>query len=448
MEITADQKVLIVGLGKTGLSCARFLAAQGIAVAITDSRENPPGLDKLRETLPDTALFLGGFDEAAFAAADLLVVSPGVSVHHPLIAAARERGVEVLGDIELFARHAQAPIAAITGSNGKSTVTTLLGQMADCAGRNVRVGGNLGDPALDILDPEAKLYVVELSSFQLETTYSLAAETATVLNVSADHMDRYTGLQDYADTKAVVYQNAKQNVFNLDDPMVMAMRRGGENDIFYTLGKPAERTFGVHEVAGELWIGYEQQDLLAVSVLKIPGTHNVANALAALAMGTALGLPMLAMLTALPEFRGLPHRTEFVAECDGVRWYNDSKATNVGATVAALRGFQAEGSCRTVLIAGGQSKGADFADLIPTIAETTRAVVLIGEAADQLQQAIADAVPVALADDLDQAVALAAKQARPGDQVLLSPACASFDMFDNYEQRGEQFMGAVGRLLQ
>ena len=255
---------------RLGFPRARFLSGLGIPVAITDSRESPPCLERLREELPDTALFLGGFDESAFVAADLLVVSPGVSIRNPLIVEAAHRGIEIIGDIELFARYANAPVAAITGSNGKSTVTTLLGDMAAAAGRNVRVGGNLGEPALDILDPQADLYVLELSSFQLETTYTLTPEAAVVLNVSADHMDRYSSLQEYANAKATLYWRARHRVLNFDDPMVMAMPHGDGADLFFTLGEPAERRFGLRQSDSGLWIGYGDRNLLPVSELKIP----------------------------------------------------------------------------------------------------------------------------------------------------------------------------------
>ncbi|MET0117553.1 MAG: UDP-N-acetylmuramoyl-L-alanine--D-glutamate ligase [Sedimenticola sp.] len=448
MENGDTGKTLVVGLGKTGLSCARFLATRDVPVAITDSREQPPGLDELRSELPDTALFLGAFETAVFEAADRLVVSPGVPVDQPLIRQAMARGVPVIGDIELFAQATDAPVAAITGSNGKSSVTTLLGEMADRAERRVKVGGNLGEPALDLLSDEADLYVLELSSFQLETTHTLAPRVAVVLNVSADHMDRYDSMALYADAKARIYNNAEVGVFNLDDPRVMAMRGAESSALFFTLGEPGEGTFGLRAEDDRLWLCFEQERLVAADELKVPGRHNLANALAALAMGRALDLPMAAMLDALREFKGLPHRTQFVAEHAGVRWYNDSKGTNVGACIAALNGFvSASGDDRTVLIAGGDGKGADFSDLKPVVEETARGVVLMGRDAALIAGAIGDKVPVVFAEDMDEAVARAAELALPGDRVLLSPACASFDMYRSYEHRGEVFMTTVGRLV-
>ncbi len=437
-------KILIVGLGETGLSCARFLQARGLPVAVADSRTQPPGLAALREQLPDAALFLGEFDPQVFAAAQRLIVSPGISLKEPLIHAAVERGAEVLGDIELFAREAKAPVIAITGSNGKSTVTALVGEMARCAQKRVAVGGNLGPPALDLLRDEVELYVLELSSFQLETTRSLHPQAAVVLNLSEDHLDRYTDLNEYAAAKAGIYQGAAVRVYNRNDDAVMAMRKGCGAELFFTQQEPAAGEFGLRRIAGETWLCRGEQALLAASELLIPGRHNLANALAALALGSAVELPMPAMLKALRRFRGLPHRSQFVAEKRGVRWYNDSKATNVGACLAALEGLAAENSTgRIVLIAGGIGKGANFSPLAGAIARTCRAVVLIGRDAPLIEAVLDKHIAVEHASGMDEAVQRVAQLARPGDQVLLSPACASFDLFRNFEHRGECFERAV-----
>ena len=441
----AAARVLVVGLGKTGTSVARFLVGRGVAVAVTDTRLAPPGLDALRRDLPDVALFLGGFDRTAFAAAELLVVSPGVSVQEPLIREARARGVPVVGDIELFAQEAAAPVAAITGSNGKSTTTTLLGEMARIAGRRVAVGGNLGEPALDLLDAAVELYVLELSSFQLETVDSLAPAVATVLNISADHMDRYPDLDAYAAAKARVFAHAGVAVVNRDDPRVAAMP-GGRWRRGFTLGDPQPGDFGVAARDGAPWICRGAEALMPVREIVIPGRHNLANALAALAMGDALGLPFPAMREALRSFRGLAHRTALVGEVRGVRFYDDSKGTNVGSTVAALEGFDDGGDGRTVLIAGGDGKGQDFAPLGPVIARRARCVVLIGRDAPLIESVLDPATARVHARDMGDAVRLALEAARPGDRVLLSPACASFDMFRNYEHRGDVFADAVRRL--
>lgn len=437
-------RTLIIGLGKTGLSCARYLAARGVEVAVADSRAEPPGLAALREELPDVALFLGDYPEQAIARAELVVVSPGVPLSHPMLAAAAARGQDVIGDIELFARAAQAPVAAITGANGKSTVTTLLGQMAQAAGRDVRVGGNLGTPALELLqDREPDLYVLELSSFQLEGTRSLNAAAATVLNITPDHMDRYRSVADYSAAKQRIFRGDGVMVLNADDPAVLAMAVSGRRVTHFTLGVPEAGDYGVRMQDGTEWLVCGSETLLPVSELRIPGRHNIANALAALALGAALDLPLAAMLITLRAFAGLPHRMQWVAARDGVIWYNDSKGTNVGATLAAVSGMPGQ----VVLIAGGDGKGADFTPLRAAVAQKARAVVLIGRDAPLIEAALANAAPILLARDMDEAVQRAAAVAQPGDAVLLSPACASFDMYDNYEHRGRIFTDAVLKAL-
>ena len=429
-------RTLIVGLGLTGLSCARYLVRQGVEVAISDSRERPPQLAQVQKDLPDVPLFLGGFDTAAFARAERIVVSPGVSLQQPLLQQAQQRGVEIIGDIELFARSARAPVVAITGSNGKSTVATLLAAMARRAGKDVRLGGNIGTPALELLtDNEPDLYVLELSSFQLELVQSLRATAAVVLNVSADHMDRYPSLQAYAQAKQVVYQGAQHLLVNRDDPAAAALAGDNAEVTSFGLDQPGDADFGL---AGD-WLVRGEARLLPASEVRMPGRHNLANALAALALGEATGLPMPAMLQTLREFQGLPHRTQWLADIDGVRWYNDSKATNIGAALAAIQGIPGP----LVLIAGGQGKGADFTGLAAGIDVPLRAVVLIGEDAPLLEAALDRLAPCHRASDMEDAVVQACALAQPGDAVLLSPACASFDMFNGYVERGEAFMAAV-----
>jgi len=440
------------------------LAARGVPLAVTDSRAHPASLDALREELPDVAVFVGGFDSAALAAAEQLVLSPGVSLREPAIAAAVQRGIPVVGDIELFARYARAPVVAVTGTNGKSTVTALVGAMAQAAGRSVRVGGNIGTPALDLLDREAEhqmfagapaatsaiahgaapdLYVLELSSFQLETTYSLNAIAAAVLNVSADHMDRYRDLAEYAAAKQRIYHGDGVMVINADDPLVAAMAEPGRRMLRFGLGEPETGDFGLRSQGDAIWLAQGDEALMPAHELRLVGQHNLANALAALALGSAVGIPNAAMVQALRRFSGLAHRMQWVAERDGVRWYNDSKGTNVGATLAALRGMAGP----VILIAGGDGKGADFAPLRAVVADKARAVVLMGRDAGIVEAALAGAVPAVRAADMDDAVHKAGELAQRGDAVLLSPACASFDMFKNYEERGEAFMAAVRRRL-
>ena len=438
-----EPRTLVVGLGVTGLSCARFLARRGVEVAVTDSREQPPAVDVIRTELPDVALFLGGFDADIFARAERLVVSPGVSLQEPLIAAARQRGVEVIGDIELFARAVAAPVVGITGSNGKSTVTTLVGEMARQAGRQVRVGGNLGTPALDLIgDSEPDLYVLELSSFQLESVTSLHCRAAVVLNISPDHLDRYAGLADYIGAKQRIYAGAAVQVLNRDDATAASLGMAAGARISFGLDAPTDDNFGILDNGAGAWIVRGRERWMPVSHLRIAGRHNLSNTLAALALGEAAGLPQQSMLQVLREFQGLPHRTQWVAERGGVAWYNDSKGTNIGATLAAVQGFDAP----VVLIAGGQGKGADFAELAEGLRGRVRALVLIGEAAGQIANAVGTALPVEHATSMREAVARAAALANSGDIVLLSPACASFDMFDNYRHRGDVFMQAVEEL--
>ena len=435
-----EARTLVVGLGATGLSCARFLARRGVEVAVTDSREQPPALAAMQQELPDIALFLGGFDREAFARAERIVVSPGVSLQEPLLADAQRRGVEVIGDIELFARSVTAPVVAITGSNGKSTVTTLVGAMARRAGKDVRVGGNLGVPALDLIqEQEPELYVLELSSFQLESVSSLRACAATVLNVSADHLDRYDSLESYAQAKQRIYQGAAVQVVNRDDPVACALAGAGGSVVGFTLQAPRGADFGIATVGNARWIARGSERWMPAAEVRIPGRHNLANALAALALGEAAGLERAAMLQVLREFQGLPHRAQWVGDFQGVRWFNDSKGTNIGAALAAIRGFDGP----LVLIAGGRGKGADFHQLAEGMDDRVKAVVLLGEAAQEIADALAGRVDTVFVSDMANAVRSAATLARRGDTVLLSPACASFDMFNDYQHRGEVFMQAV-----
>ncbi len=437
------RRALVVGLGETGLACARFLTAQGVEVAVTDSRAQPPGLERIQEELPDVALFLGGFDTDAFAAADAIVVSPGVSLREPVIASALAEGKPVLGDVDLFATTARAPVVAITGSNGKSTVTTLVGAMAQAANRRTAVGGNLGTPLLDLLDEDVELYVVELSSFQLETAHELDAVAATVLNISEDHMDRYDDLEEYCAAKARVFHGSGAMVLNADDGNVVALAQS-EREMFWFGLSESPTGYGLKRIGEEIWLMRGSERLIAAAELNLAGRHNLANALAALALGEAIELPREAMLNALRSYTGLAHRSQWVAEHNGVTWINDSKATNVGAAVAALEGFEQP----VVLIAGGDAKGADLAPLRNPVITHARAVVLLGKDAPQLEQVLSDTVPLHHVQTIEEAVQVAAGLAQTGDVVLLSPACASLDMFENYKERGDRFVTAVRGLVQ
>ena len=438
-------RTLVVGLGETGLSVARYLSRQGVPVAIVDSREQPPGLARSRTELPaDVAPFLGGFNRDAFERAEQIVLSPGVSMNEPEIAAARARQVPVIGDIELFAQTARAPVIAVTGSNGKSTVVTLLSAMVRRAGLEVRTGGNIGTPALDLIAAdEPDLYVLELSSFQLETLQSLQPQAAVVLNISDDHLDRYRDLQDYAAAKQAVYRHAALQVVNLDDPVAAALADVQQPITGFTGSVPAANEYGLVDVAGETWLARGDVHLMPASGVQMAGRHNLDNALAALALGEAAGLPLTAMVETLAEFQGLPHRMQYLAEHNGVRWFNDSKGTNVGATLAAIEGVDGP----VVLIAGGDGKGADFSPLAVALQRKGHGAVLIGKDAPLLEAVLQDAVPVMHAGDMLQAVQLAATMAQSGDCVLLSPACASLDMYRNFEERGDLFRQAVSEVL-
>ena len=437
---TDSLQTLIVGLGKTGLSCARYLAAQGESCVVTDTRSQPPGLNELRSEFPDMPVHVGGFRDDDFFDAKRLIVSPGISLQDAHVSAAVARGAEVLGDIELFARSVIAPVVAITGTNGKSTVTTLLAEMAIASGRKVRAGGNLGLPALELLgNDDIDLYVLELSSFQLETTRSLNAAAAVVLNITPDHMDRYDSLEQYRKTKATVYNGNGVMIINNDDPDVRELADPQREVIRFGLGKPQQGEFGLVQNGADDYIAFGQQQLMPTNELKIPGQHNQSNALAALALGYAINLDMSAMLDTLRHFKGLAHRSEWVAEHNGVRWFNDSKATNVGATIAALQGMPGP----LVLIAGGDGKAADFSALHDVIAKHCREVILLGRDAKKIDQAINNAVPVYHAADMRDAVCIARDITKPDDSVLLSPACASFDMYSNYMERGDDFIKSV-----
>lgn len=388
----------------------------------------------------------GELDVEFLCRADELYVSPGLALATPALQQAAARGVKLSGDIELFARNAKAPIIAISGSNAKSTVTTLVGEMAAAAGKRVAVGGNLGTPALDLLSDDVELYVMELSSFQLETTDQLNAEVATVLNVSEDHMDRYSGLPAYHLAKHRIFRGARQVVVNRQDALSRPLLAEGQPLWTFGLNAPDFKAFGLREENGEKYLAFEFQNLMPVRELKIRGAHNQSNALAALALGHAVGLPMDAMLSSLRTFAGLAHRCQWLRERNGVSWYDDSKATNVGAALAAIEGLGADIDGKLILVAGGDGKGADFSALRAPVAAHCRAVVLLGRDAELLAQALGDEVPLIRVKTLDEAVQRSAELAQPGDAVLLSPACASLDMFKNFEERGRLFAQAVGGL--
>jgi UDP-N-acetylmuramoylalanine--D-glutamate ligase len=442
------RNVLVLGLGDTGLSALRWLARQGARLRAADTRAAPPALGTLGREHPQIPVALGAFSPSLLAGVDTIVASPGLALRDPFLREAAARGIEIVGDVEVFgremARLRERPrLIGVTGTNGKSTVTALAAEMGAVAGLRSRAIGNIGVPVLDALSPSPSgelpdLLVIELSSYQLETTSSLPLDAATMLNVTQDHLDRYDSLDDYARAKERIFAHCPMRVVNRDDAFSRAMARAGTAWSF-GLGEPhGEAEWGLD--AGRRTLRHGREDLLRVDEMAMPGWHNVANGLAAHALGTAVGLPREAMARTLREFRGLPHRVQPVAEARGVRFYDDSKGTNVGAAVAALEGFDVP----VVLIAGGDGKQQDFTPLAPAVKAHARAVVLIGRDGPAIGRALASTgVPLRAAASMQDAVAAALELAREGDAVLLSPACASFDMFRNYGHRGDVFAEAA-----
>ncbi|MDI9220421.1 UDP-N-acetylmuramoyl-L-alanine--D-glutamate ligase [Pantoea sp. EA-12] len=424
------RKVVIIGLGITGLSCVDFFLAQGVTPRVMDTRVSPPGLDKLPESVER---YVGGINSDWLLASDLIIASPGIALAHPALSEASDAGIEIVGDIELFCREAQAPIVAITGSNGKSTVTTLVGEMARAAGWQVGVGGNIGLPALTLLKSPAQLYVLELSSFQLETTYSLKAAAATILNVTEDHMDRYPlGMQQYRAAKLRIYENARICVVNADDGMTMPVRGVDARCVSFGINLG---DYHLTQQQGSTWLRAQGERVLNIDEMTLVGQHNYTNALAALALADAVNIPRASSLKALTTFTGLAHRFQLVHEANGVRWINDSKATNVGSTEAALNGLQVKGTLW--LLMGGDGKSADFSTLTPYLQGDNVQLFCFGRDGDALA-ALRPEIATRT-ETMQQAMALIAPQVKAGDMVLLSPACASLDQFRNFEQRGDQF---------
>jgi UDP-N-acetylmuramoylalanine--D-glutamate ligase len=453
-----NKNVLILGLGESGLAMARWCSRQGASVRAADTRAAPPGLEALSKHVPDAEFFCGEFDKSLLQGVDLLALSPGLSAGLMIVFHARAQGIPMAGEIELFAWglrdlgwRSACSVLAITGTNGKTTTTALTGHLCKSAGLETAVAGNISPAALDALMDrvdsglQPRVWALELSSFQLETTDSLAADAATVLNISDDHLDRYQGLDDYAEAKSRVFAGDGVQVLNRQDVRVKRMALAGRKLITFGLDVPgSEDDFGLRTNRGEPWIVRGDSFLLPVSALPMAGLHNAANAMAAMALCAAIGLKPVDLLPALRNFRGLAHRVEKIVSANGVDWYDDSKGTNVGATVAALAGMGRP----VVLILGGEGKGQDFSPLRDAVKKHARAVVLIGRDAQLISTAIGSnvAVPQIFAASMEEAVAVAAREAQAGDAVLLSPACASFDMFRNYEHRAQVFVAAVRTL--
>lgn len=453
MNRLAGKSVLILGMGETGMSLVRWMLVHGAKVRIADSRNVPPSLATLQANFPQVDARNGIFRSDLLDGIELIAISPGIALSEPLVQKALAKNIPVVGDIELFAqslpKENPPKVIAITGANGKTTVTTLVGAMCRAAGLDTEVAGNISPAVLDVLiqrkGQHPDVWVLELSSFQLETTYTLSADSATVLNISEDHMDRYADIADYIAAKARIFRcdgRSSVQVLNRDDPESMAMGLRDRLIQSFGLESPvlSKNDLGIENEGYDVWLVEGARRLMKASEMQLVGKHNIANALAAISLCRAVGLPMPPLLNALRAFKGLPHRVEKVAEIDGVTYYDDSKGTNVGATVAALKGL----GCHAVVILGGDGKGQDFTPLQSVVSEHVRVAVLIGRDADKIAEALKECgVPLMRAKDMQDAVRISAAEAQPGDAVLLSPACASFDMFRNYEHRAEVFIAAV-----
>lgn len=441
---------LVAGLGITGHSIARYLRRRNKTFVVFDTRTQPANLAEFTAEFPGVDVFLGTLPDALYSQLTEIISSPGVALDDPYMKRAIDSGIPVIGDIECLAREIKAPVIAITGTNGKSTVTTLVGEIAKAAGKTVAVAGNIGLPVLDLLDDgiQYDLWVLELSSFQLDLIFSLAPLAATILNVTPDHLDRHHTIDAYIKAKQRVYHEARTLLYNRDDKQTFPNTNEGTKCalISYGLDTPKDGTWGINVINGANYLAFGDQNLLPVDSLRIKGRHNWQNALAACALCQAAGIAEKYMIEVLQSFAGLPHRSQWVRTLDGVDWINDSKGTNIGATMSAISGIGGSMQGKIVLIAGGQGKGADFTELRASMSDYVRAVVLIGEDADKLEAALTDVVKIIRATSLEEAVSLAKSQAEPGDVVLLSPACASWDMFKDYNHRGNTFVTSVGRL--
>ncbi len=436
--------VLIIGLGKTGYACAKYLSQKNIHFAVMDNRQTPPLLESMQQKLPECQVFVGKFDESIILNTKQIIISPGVSLLEPAIQKAMQNNIPVISDVELFCQHVSTPIIAVTGSNGKSTVVTLLAKVIESSGLKVGLGGNIGTPVLDLIaETEPDVYVLELSSFQLETTYSLNAKASVVLNVSEDHMDRYPDIQTYANTKAKIYNGDGLVILNRDDPLVKQTNVGQRKAITFGSSQPNKNHYGLKEINKRIALMKGGQHLLYTDELKIQGQHNAINVLAILALSEVLELNNDKVIEAIKDFPGLAHRCEWVAKINNANWYNDSKGTNVGATLAAINGLTNQNNL--ILIAGGVGKDANFSPL-KTVANKIKLLIVFGQDGQLIADAFSGTIDIVKANDLKQCVQLAYESAASNDVVLFSPACASFDMFRNYEERGSVFVKFVNEL--
>ncbi|TBR44731.1 UDP-N-acetylmuramoyl-L-alanine--D-glutamate ligase [Marinomonas agarivorans] len=445
--IGSDRVRAVVGLGTTGLSTARFLATKGIDFYVVDSRLSPPGLEEVQKICPQERIYLGDFEVLLNLGVTELYVTPGISLATPVLRTLADQGVVMRGDVDLFCDYANAPIIAITGSNAKSTVTTLVGGMLQALGKNAGIGGNLGLPALDLLADDIDYYVLELSSFQLETTHRLAAEVACILNVSEDHMDRYDSLYDYQRVKQSIYRNCQAALYNKQDILTAPLLPVGTPSCVFTAAAPDLNEFGLLPDDNGFWLSYGVERLYHSDNIALKGTHNLANVLAALGMLHLLGLTVKDERIGryLNQVTGLKHRCELAGNIDRVDYINDSKGTNVGATIAALEGLGSDKK-NIHLILGGVGKGANFAPLKPHVERFVKQVYLFGQDASLIAENLPNSVVQHSYQSLDEIIVQAHQQALAGDIVLFSPACASFDMYDNFNVRGEHFMALVSAL--
>jgi UDP-N-acetylmuramoylalanine--D-glutamate ligase len=437
-----EPSVLVMGMGVTGASCARFLATQGIGAEFVDTRPEPPQTNAILDAMPDARIHSGGQLDTLRPSIRRIVVSPGVDLTSPLISEGRRRGVDVVSDIDLFVGECTAPIITVTGSNGKSTVTSMLGDMLSTAGWYPAIGGNLGTPALDLLAPDKDVYVLELSSFQLERSALIPAAAAVILNVSPDHLDLHGDMQSYTAAKARIYSECRHAVVNRDREELQGLVPVSTPVTSYGLGQPAVGELGIQTTSRGECLAFGDTLLLSADELPVLGRHNLSNALAALALGSALGANLHSMAQALKAYEGLPHRMQTVADLNGILWIDDSKATNAGAAAMSV----ASVSDPLVLIAGGDAKGASFEALVEALTDRQCTAVLLGKDSAALAIALNEVCDVRIVTDMHAAVTTATEIAVPGYTVLLAPACSSLDMYDSFEQRGDTFVAAVQEL--
>ncbi len=438
----ADPAVLVLGMGATGVSCARFFAARGVLADFADTRPSPPGMKPIIELMPDARLHTGGEINELASSIRRVIVSPGVDMDAAVIQKARTRGVDVISDIDLFVEECRAPIIAITGSNGKSTVTSMVASMLSAAGWSVAAGANLGVPALDLLSPDRDVYVLELSSFQLERSHPVPADVAVILNISPDHLDHHGYMAEYAAAKERIYQACRKAVVNRDAPELASLVSADLSVTGFTLGNPMPGEFGIRKTADGDFLACGEALLLPVVDLPVAGRHNLANALAALAIGASLGADLYGMVSGLKYFHGMPHRMQTISHARQATWIDDSKATNVGAAVMSIQSV----ADPLILIAGGDGKGADFEALAEVLHDRQCIAVLLGRDAGQLTDVLKDVCETHTVSNMREAVRLSVKLLQPGHTVLLAPACASQDMFENFAHRGQTFAAAVEAL--